>query len=76
MANFDTVPDGMETYTLPDVLYAVFLHKIAAVIGATAFQYIYGTWAPNSDYIFDKRAQFEILGEKYKYKYNDPTSEE
>ena len=74
VANFDTVHDAMETYTLPDGLYAVFLHKNAAVIGATTFQYIYGAWLPNFDYIFDKGAQFEIQGEKYKY--NDPTSEE
>lgn len=74
VANFDTAPDGMETYTLPGGLYAVFLHKGAAATGATTFQYIYGTWLPNSNYIFDNRAQFEILGEKYKN--NDPTSEE
>jgi AraC family transcriptional regulator len=74
VANFDTVPAGMETYNLPGGLYAVFLHKGAADTGAATFQYIYGTWLPSSNYVFDNRAQFEVLGEKYKN--NDPRSEE
>ena len=74
VANFDAVPAGMETYNLPGGLYAVFLHKGAAEAGARTFKYIYETWLPNSDYVFDNRAQFEILGEKYKN--DDPTSEE
>ena len=74
VANFDAVPADMETYTLSGGLYAVFLHKGAAATGVTTFQYIYETWLPTSDYIFDNRTQFEILGEKYKN--NDPASEE
>ena len=74
VSNFAAVPAEMETYTLPSGLYAIFLHKGAAATGAKTFQYIYGTWLPYSDYEFDNRAQFEILGEKYKN--NDPTSEE
>jgi AraC family transcriptional regulator len=38
------------------------------------FQYIFGTWLPNSEYVLDNRPHFEILGEKYKN--DDPTSEE
>ena len=55
VANFDTVPDGMEAYTLTSGLYAVFLHKGAAEMGAEAFQHIYGTWLPTSEYIFEKK---------------------
>ena len=33
-ANFNSVPAGLETYTLPGGLYAVFLHKGAAATGA------------------------------------------
>lgn len=62
VANFNAVPAGIETYNLPGGLYAVFLHKGAAATGATTFQYIYGMWLPNSDYVFDNRTQFEILG--------------
>ena len=74
VASFDTVPADLETYTLPGVLYAVFLHKGAAATAAKTFEYIYETWLLNADYEFDNRPQFEVLGGKYKN--NDPTSEE
>ena len=64
----------METYILPGGLYAVFLHKGAATTGPKTFQYIFGTWLPESDYSLDIRPHFEILGEKYKN--DDPDSEE
>jgi len=72
--DFDHVPEGMETITLPAGLYAVFLHKGPAGEGARTFQYIFGTWLPGSGYELDQRPHFELLGEKYK---NDsPDSEE
>lgn len=74
VTNFDTVPANMETFTLPGGLYAVFLYKGTATAAAGTFQYILGTWLPNSEYILDNRPHFEILGEKYKN--NDPDSEE
>jgi AraC family transcriptional regulator len=74
VADFNTVPVGMETYILKGGLYAVFIHKGASITGQKAFQYIYGTWLPSSDYLLDDRPHFEILGEKYKN--NDPDSEE
>jgi AraC family transcriptional regulator len=71
--NFDALPNEMETFTLKSGLYAVFLYKGPA--SATApFEYIFGDWIPNSNYVVDDRPHFEILGEKYK---NDsPDSEE
>jgi AraC family transcriptional regulator len=74
VTDFDNVPDEMELFTLPGGLYAVFLHKGAADKGPQTFQYIFGTWLPNSEYVSDNRPQFEILGEKYKN--GDPDSEE
>ena len=75
VADFNSVPADMETYTLPGGLYAVFIHKGAANTGAKTFQYIFGTWLPNSNFVLDNgRAHFEILGEKYKN--DDPNSEE
>lgn len=74
VTGFDTVPDGMEPFTLPGGLYAVFLYKGAASAATTAFQYILGTWLPTSGYSLDNRTHFEILGEKYKNE--DPDSEE
>ena len=74
VAYFNTIPNGMETYTLPSGLYAVFLHKGAAGTGPKTFQYIFETWLPHSTYLLDNRPHFEILGEKYKN--DDPDSEE
>ncbi len=72
--SFSEIPEGMEKFILPKGLYAVFIHKGAASTGAKTFQYIFGTWLPNSGYSLDNRPHFEILGEKYKNE--DPDSEE
>jgi AraC family transcriptional regulator len=73
VSNFNAVPDGMETFVLAEGLYAVFLYR-----GSSAdhgiYQYIYGTWLPDSNYNLDNRPHFEIMGEKYKNA--DPASEE
>jgi AraC family transcriptional regulator len=74
VADFDVVPDGMETFTLPGGLYAVFLYKGASKDARATFQHIFGTWLPNSEYSLDNRPHFEVLGEKYKN--DDPASEE
>ncbi len=71
--NFDNVPDGMETFILPRGLYAIFNYK-GSNTDSSIFQYIFGTWLPNSGYVLDDRPHFEILGDRYKN--NDPTSEE
>ena len=63
----------METFTLPVGLYGVFDHK-GLSNDNSIFQYIFGTWLPNSTYQLDNRPHFEILGEKYRN--NDPASEE
>ncbi|MBM3431679.1 MAG: GyrI-like domain-containing protein [Bacteroidetes bacterium] len=72
--NFDEVPTEMETYISPSGLYAVFTYKGTSSGASDFFRYIYGEWVPNSNYILDDRAHFEVLGEKYKN--NDPSSEE
>ena len=71
--DFKTIPGGMETFTLPGGLYAVFHYKGLST-ETEIFRYIFGTWLPGSDYILDNRPHFEILGEKYRN--NDPNSEE
>jgi len=74
VTDVNSIPNGMETYTLPGGLYAVFLYKGAASEGEKVFRYIFGTWLPASAYTLDSRPHFEVLGEKYK---NDsPDSEE
>jgi len=75
VTDFSIIPDGMEPYTLNGGLYAVFIHKGAAGTAPETFQYIFTGWLPASEYLFDNsRAQFEIMGEKYKN--NHPDSEE
>jgi AraC family transcriptional regulator len=73
VTDFNYIPEGMESFTLEEGLYAVFNYKGSSADGSI-FQYIYGTWVPNSEYILDNRPHFEILGDKYKN--NDPNSEE
>ncbi|MGZ3882835.1 MAG: GyrI-like domain-containing protein [Bacteroidia bacterium] len=74
VSDFNSIPAGMQSFTLPGGLYAVFMHKGAAATGAKTFHYIFSTWLPASEYVLDDRPHFEILGEKYKN--NDPASEE
>ena len=74
VADFDNVPDEMKTYILPSGLYAIF-HYIGLSTGISSFyQNIFNVWLPNSKYVLDDRAHFEVLGDKYKN--NDPLSEE
>ena len=74
VTDFDSVPDGMETFILIKGLYAVFLYHGAASEATPTFQYILDAWLPNSEYKLDDRPHFEVLGEKYKNE--DPNSEE
>jgi AraC family transcriptional regulator len=73
VSDFNHVPSGLETFTLGGGLYAVFHYKGSSDDGSI-FQYIFGAWLPNSNYVLDNRPHLEILGEKYEN--NDPNSEE
>src|SRR5690349_3076197 len=73
VADFDTVPAGMETFLLTGGLYAVFDYKGSST-DPQIFRHIFGVWLPASNYELDHRPHFEILGEKYKNA--DPNSEE
>ncbi|PKP22495.1 MAG: GyrI-like domain-containing protein [Bacteroidetes bacterium HGW-Bacteroidetes-21] len=74
VTDFNDVPPEMETFVLPEGLYAVFHYKGSSASAEQVFHYIFGTWLPASDYLLDDRPHFEILGEKYKN--CDPDSEE
>jgi AraC family transcriptional regulator len=65
VTDLNAVPEGMETFILPGGLYAVFHYKGAPKDFTPTFQYIFGTWLPNSLYDLDARPHFEILGSKY-----------
>lgn len=71
--NFEQVPAGMGTLTVPAGLYAIFNYKGLST-DPYIFEYIFTEWLPNSAYLIDDRPHFEVLGEKYKN--NDPESEE
>jgi AraC family transcriptional regulator len=72
--DFNKVPVDMGAITVPGGLYAVFIHKGPASAGSKTYQYIFGTWLPDSDFILDDRPHFALMGERYKNE--DPTSEE
>lgn len=73
VTSFNNVPGDLETFILHGGLYAVFDYK-GLNTDSSIFQYIFGTWIPNSMYLLDDRPHFEVLGEKYKNA--DPNSEE
>src|SRR5690606_38388960 len=58
--DFCNVPTEMEIFVLPAGLYAVF-NKKGLSTDNTIFQYIFGTWLPNSNYVLDDRPHFEVL---------------
>ncbi|MDZ4720700.1 MAG: GyrI-like domain-containing protein, partial [Roseiflexaceae bacterium] len=73
VADFDTIPDGMESFVLTGGLYAVF-HYQGSSTDTKIFHSIFGTWLPNAPYVLDNRPHFELLGATYKHM--DPNSEE
>lgn len=74
VAGFDNLPDEMETITVPEGLYAVFLHRGPAREAAHTYRYIFETWLPASEFAVDYRPHFAVMGEKYKA--DDAGSEE
>lgn len=74
VADFSSLPDGLEPITLPEGLYAVFIHKGPAKTGAATYRQIFGTWLPQSGFLLDHRPHFARMGQKYKQ--DDPDSEE
>ena len=63
--DFDSVPDGMDTYTLEGGLYAVFIHKGPVTTFHKTSAFIHTAWFPNSEYVRDERESFEYLDERY-----------
>jgi AraC family transcriptional regulator len=74
VTDYQTIPSDMDTITLPDGRYAVFVHKGPATTAPKTYGYIFTTWLPNSDFILDNRPHFALMGDKYKNE--DPDSEE
>ena len=72
--NFDNIPEGMTSVTLPAGRYAAFTHKGSPMNLRQTYEYIWGTWLPNSEYEADLKYDFELYGEKFKGP-DDPESE-
>ena len=73
VTDFNSIPKGMEPFTLPGGLYAVFDYQ-GSSSDPRIFQYIFTSWLPYSKFQLDHRPHFEVLGAKYIN--NDPNSEE
>ena len=69
----DTIPEGMESITIPEGDYAIFHYK-GMPGDPSIFKYIFSEWLPKSNYQLDNRPHFEVLGSKYKQ--GSPNSEE
>ena len=68
------LPETWEKLEIPAGLYAVFHYKGKSGDVHQMYQYILGTWLPNSGYILDNRPHFAVMGENYRN--NHPESEE
>lgn len=75
VADLAQAPEGMETYTLPAGLYAVFFYKGSPANAAQVFGYILRDWLQTSGYVLDNRPHFEILGEKFNRNSDDSEEE-
>jgi AraC family transcriptional regulator len=73
VTQFDSIPEGMERFTLQQGLYARFRYQGSST-DFSIFEYIFTTWLPNSNFTLDNRPHFQVLGERYKNA--DPDSEE
>ncbi|MHA6250131.1 GyrI-like domain-containing protein [Pontibacter sp. CAU 1760] len=75
VADTTAIPEGMEAFTLPGGLYAVFRHKGPAAAFPETAEYIFDEWLPQSGYSLDGRPHFEIMSEDYPGP-DDPDAEE
>ncbi len=69
----EAIPEGMQAFNLDEGLYACF-HYQGPSTDKRIFQYIFGEWIPQSEYVIDDRPHFELLGPKYSN--TSPNSEE
>lgn len=74
VTGFSEVLTGLETLTIPEGLYAVFIHKGTALEFSKTLEYIYMQWMPAAGYQPDNRPHFETMGPDYKY--GDPEASE
>lgn len=64
---------GMQSFTIPAGLYAVYVHKGLASEFQASYQ-IFKKWLDLSEYVIDHRPHLQVMGAKYRNM--DPNSEE
>ena len=74
VSRLGSVPLGMHEMHIEPSLYLRFMHMGTSKMAHEAFDYIYSSWLPKSDFEVDQRPHFEILGSKYAH--DKPHSEE
>jgi AraC family transcriptional regulator len=75
VSEFNVIPQDFDFQTLTGGKYAVFMLRGTHSEAVKTIQNVFQNWLPNSEFEFDNREQFEIMGEKY-ISPNDENSEE
>lgn len=75
VAGFGRVPAAMETLTIPEGVYAVFLHQGPAGEAEKTYRHIFENWLPGSAFLLDNRPHFAVMGEKYQAEAEDSEEE-
>ncbi len=65
VSQVDELPKEMNSFLITSGTYAVFSYKGSASNFSKARAYIFQEWLPNSGYMLDQKAHFEILNENY-----------
>lgn len=74
VSSLENIPAGMLPLTVPESLFAVFIHKGLQSEAQKTYDFIFREWLPSSDFMIDQRPHMAVMGNKYKP--NDATSEE
>lgn len=65
VTSFDVIPQGMDFQSLDPGKYLVFNHIGSIHNIQLTYDFIYGTWLPNSDYQIDFRDSFEAYNDSF-----------
>lgn len=71
VSSIKEIPQGMTGKNVPANQYAVFTHKGSTELLGQTYEYIFGTWLPNSGYEPVLAPDFELYDERF-----DPSSED
>jgi AraC family transcriptional regulator len=71
VSSFENVPEGMETFTIPKGLYAVFTHKGRLETFEFTMNYIYGSWLPKSGKKLRHAPDLEMYDHRFKLNEDD-----